>query len=68
MGKKEQTAGLMKAGELAKATGVSVSTVKFYAKEGLIRAALKTGRNVAYYDPSCVEIIQRIRKLQWERF
>ena len=54
MGKKEQTAGLMKAGELAKAAGVSVSTVKFYAKEGLIRASLKTGRNMAYYDPSCV--------------
>ena len=68
MGKKEQTAGLMKAGELAKAAGVSVSTVKFYAKEGLIRASLKTGRNMAYYDPSCVETIQRIRKLQRERF
>ena len=68
MAKKEQTAGLMKAGELAKAAGVSVSTVKFYAKEGLIRAALKTGRNMAYYDPSCVETIQRIRKLQRERF
>ena len=52
MGKKEQTAGLMKAGELAKAAGVSVSTVKFYAKEGLIRASLKTGRNMAYYDPA----------------
>ena len=68
MGKKEQTAGLMKAGELAKAAGVSVSTVKFYAKEGLIRAAVKTGRNMAYYDPACVETIQRIRTLQRERF
>ena len=68
MANREQTAGLMKIGELAKAAGVSVSTVKFYAKEGLIRAAVKTGRNMAYYDPACVETIQRIRKLQRERF
>ena len=68
MANREQTAGLMKIGELAKAAGVSVSTVKFYAKEGLIRAAVKTGRNMAYYDPGCVETIQRIRALQRERF
>ena len=68
MANREQTAGLMKIGELAKAAGVSVSTVKFYAKEGLIRAAVKTGRNMAYYDPACVETIQRIRTLQRERF
>ena len=68
MANREQTAGLMKIGELARAAGVSVSTVKFYAKEGLIRAAVKTGRNMAYYDPGCVETIQRIRALQRERF
>ena len=68
MANREQTVGLMKIGELAKAAGVSVSTVKFYAKEGLIRAAVKTGRNMAYYDPACVETIQRIRTLQRERF
>ena len=64
----KQTEGLLKIGELAKAAGVSVSTVKFYAKEGLIRACVKTGRNMAYYDPACVETIRRIRTLQRERF
>ena len=59
---------LLRIGELAKEAGVSLTTVKFYAKEGLIRPARKTGRNMAYYDPSCVETIQRIRKLQRERF
>ena len=51
MANREQTEGLLKIGALARAAGVSVSTVKFYAKEGLIRAAVKTGRNMAYYDP-----------------
>ena len=68
MANREQTEGLLKIGALAKAAGVSVSTVKFYAKEGLIRAAVKTGRNMAYYAPDCVETIQRIRTLQRERF
>ena len=30
--KEEKTAGLVKIGELAKVTGVSVSTLKFYVK------------------------------------
>ena len=68
MANREQAEGLLKIGALARAAGVSVSTAKFYAKEGLIRAAVKTGRNMAYYDPACVETIRRIRALQRERF
>ena len=62
------TEGLLKAGELAKAAGVSVTTVKFYVKEGLIRPQCKTGKNMAYYAPSCVQAIDRIRTLQKERY
>lgn len=65
---KPDVSGLMKVGELARAAGVSLSTVKFYVKEGLIRPACKTGRNMAYYDPAAVETIHRIRSLQKERF
>ena len=65
---KELKEGLLKIGELAKAAGVSVSTVKFYVKEGLIRPACKTGRNMAYYDPACAATIGMIRMLQKERF
>ena len=65
---KPDTAGLVKAGELARAAGVSLSTVKFYVKEGLIRPVCKTGRNMAYYDPKAAETIQLIRSLQKERF
>lgn len=66
--KKPDLSGLMKVGALAKAAGVSVSTVKFYVKEGMVRPACKTGRNMAYYDPAAVEIIRQIRSLQKERY
>ena len=59
---------LLRIGELAKEAGVSLTTVKFYAKEGLIRPARKTGRNMAYYDRSCISAIALIRKLQRERY
>ena len=62
------TEGLMKISELASASGVSVTTVKFYVKEGLIRPECKTGKNMAYYAPSCVKAIDRIRTLQKERY
>ena len=59
---------LLRIGELAKEAGVSLTTVKFYAKEGLIRPARKTGRNMAYYDRACVNTIGTIRRLQRERY
>lgn len=66
--KKTQTEGLMKISELARRTETSVSTLKYYIKEGLIGPALKTGRNMSWYDPSCVETVKRIKKLQRERY
>ena len=64
----KETKNLMKIGELAAAAGVSVTTVKYYVKEGLIRPARKTGRNMAWYDPACVSTIGTIRLLQRERY
>lgn len=63
-----KTGGLFKIGELARAADTSLSTVKFYVKEGLVRPVCKTGRNMAYYDPSAATTIRRIRMLQRERF
>ena len=65
---KHHVDGLLKIGELAKASGVSLSTVKYYVKEGLIHPSCKTGRNMAYYDPGCVASISLIRTLQKERY
>lgn len=67
MGKTE-TAGLLKINELAKRTGVNISTIKYYIKEDFIQPAFKTGRNMSYYEPSCVQRIILIKKLQKERY
>ena len=66
--KNESTAGLMKIGELAKATGTNVSTIKFYVKEGLIQAASKTSPNMAYYHTDCIARVQMIKSLQKEHY
>jgi len=66
--KDAKTAGLVKIGELARATGVSVSTLKFYVKEGLLEPVCKTGKNMSWYDPACADTIRSIRALQKERF
>ena len=59
---------LLKISELAAAAGESVSTVKYYVKEGLIETACKTGKNMAYYAPESVERVKLIRMLQSEKF
>lgn len=64
----ESAERLVKISELSEATGVSISTLKFYVKEGLIRPAMKTGRNMSWYDPGCIATIQAIKTLQRERF
>ena len=59
---------LLKVGQLAKAAGVSIATIKFYLREGLLpRPTLKTSRNMAWYDRSFVERIRAIKRMQ-ERF
>lgn len=58
----------MKVGEVARAAGVSVSTVHYYLREGLLNLPPKTSRNMAYYDPSTIEDIRLIKELQSHRF
>ncbi len=62
------TSGFLKISELAKLTGVNSSTIKYYIKEGLIKPAYKTGSNMSYYSPECVQRISLIKKLQKERY
>ena len=50
--------------ELVAASGVPKSTILHYLNEGLLPPPVKTGRNVAYYDPSCVERLNFIKFLQ----
>jgi DNA-binding transcriptional MerR regulator len=54
---------------LARMSGVPAATIKHYLREGLLPTPdLKTGRNMAYYDPALVDRIRRIKTLQREHF
>lgn len=59
---------LLRIGQLAKKAGVSAPTIKHYVKEGLLPRPVKTSRNMAYYDASCVQRINLIKQIQKERF
>lgn len=54
----------LKMNELAAATGVPKSTILFYLSQGLLPEPRKTSRNMAYYDPACVERIKLIQQMQ----
>ena len=57
----------MKIGELAKRTGVSASTIRFWLGEGLITAARRTESGYQLFDDSAIARIRHIRKLQEKR-
>ncbi len=59
---------LIKIGELAARSGVSVPTLKHYLREGLIRPARKTGRTMAWYDAALASRVRAIKRLQHDQF
>lgn len=54
----------MKMNELAAAAGVPKSTILYYLAQGFLPQPRKTSRNMAYYDPACIERIKLIQQLQ----
>ncbi|MBN1631817.1 MAG: MerR family transcriptional regulator [Thermoleophilia bacterium] len=58
----------MRVGELAKAAGVTVQTIHFYLREGLLPPPVKTAPNMAYYGPEYLEEIRLIKELQSDRY
>src|SRR5512147_1520108 len=50
--------------ELSRATGLPRSTLLHYLAEGLLPAPVRTSRNMAWYDPACVERVKLVRQLQ----
>jgi DNA-binding transcriptional MerR regulator len=60
--------GLFRVSEVAEITGVSLPTIHFYVREGLISPEVKTARNMAYYSSQCVNDIRLIKELQSKRF
>ncbi|MFQ5456960.1 MAG: MerR family transcriptional regulator [Myxococcota bacterium] len=59
---------LLRISELAALTDVPPASIKFYIKEGLLPAPIKTSRNMAYYDEDFVERIRFIKTLQTRHF
>lgn len=55
---------MLKMKELMEASGAPKSTILHYVKEGLLPEPVRTGPNMAYYHPSCVERIDFIKKAQ----
>lgn len=54
---------------LARRSGVPTPTIKHYIREGLLPGpAIRTSRNMAYYDARVVDRIRTIKSLQAEQF
>jgi DNA-binding transcriptional MerR regulator len=50
--------------DLTEATGLPKSTILHYVAQGLLPEPLRTGRNMAYYDPACVERAKFVKATQ----
>lgn len=65
MAQKKQ-AGPMKMSQLADASGLSVSTIKFYISQGLLPRPTKVKPNVAYYDEAFLRRLLIIKRMRAE--
>lgn len=52
----------MKIGDLARATGTRVETIRFYEAEGLIPAPARSGGNYRIYEPAHLDRLSFIRR------
>lgn len=57
----------MKIKEVAQLAGVSLSTIRFYLREGLLPPAIKTGKTMAYYGQEHLQRLAFIKQLQSEK-
>jgi DNA-binding transcriptional MerR regulator len=60
--------GLLRIGQLARQAGVARGTIQHYLREGLLPRPKKTHRNMAYYEPACVDRIRLIKELQTKHY
>jgi DNA-binding transcriptional MerR regulator len=60
---------LLRIGELAERAGVTVATIKYYIREGLLPPpSVKTGRTMGYYDLAYLDRLRLIRRLREEHY
>lgn len=55
---------LLKIGELAKASGETVATIRFWTQQGLLEVADKTQSGYQLYNADMVACVKKIRKLK----
>jgi DNA-binding transcriptional MerR regulator len=61
--------GRLRIGELAERSGVSVATIKYYIREGLLPPPpVKTGKTMAFYDEAYLERLLLVKRLREEHF
>jgi Fic family protein len=60
----EREPDLLRIGQLARDTGESNATIRYWTKEGLLQVADTTGSGYQLYHPSMIDRVSRIRKLQ----
>jgi AcrR family transcriptional regulator/predicted DNA-binding transcriptional regulator AlpA len=56
--------GSMQISELAKISGVPVSTIRYYIREGLLPQPMRTGKTRAYYSDDHLKAIEFIKRKQ----
>lgn len=56
----------MRISELAKASGIPNSTIRYYVREGLLQSPVRTGKTMAYYNLRHLDRLQLIKKIQDE--
>jgi hypothetical protein len=61
----QEERSLLRIGELAKETGISEHTLRFWTDEGLLQAARTTG-NYRLYDSLMISVIEEIQRLKKE--
>ena len=54
--------GMLKIGEIAEQSGVSIDTVRFYEREGLLGRVRRTTSNQRRYDPDTVRRLAFVRR------
>lgn len=62
-----ETKKLLKIGELAKATGENVPTIRYWTKEGLLEATDHSPGGYQLYNSNMIKRAQKIRQLQKEK-
>ena len=65
---KTTSSSLLRIGQLAKQTGESNATIRYWTKEGLLHVTDTTTSGYQLYDTSMIKRIKKIRKLQSQRY